>query len=99
LHLIKNYFIKIRKQSDSRLSEYLENIAKLEFAKLGQFSLIEESKTESVFLQLNPKAVKVWNQFDEIYSNESLDSRSKSKLFQNKINVLRLCYQRSNSKR
>lgn len=81
LNLIKNYFIEIRKQSDSRLSEYLENIAKLEFAKLGQFSLIEESKTESVFLQLNPKAVEVWNQFDEIYSNESLDSRSKKQAF------------------
>jgi len=81
LNLIKNYFIEIRKQSDSRLSEYLENIAKLEFAKLGQFSLIEESKTESVFLQLNQKAVDVWNQFDEIYSNESLDSRSKKQAF------------------
>lgn len=81
LNLIKNYFIEIRKQSDSRLSEYLENIAKLEFAKLGQFSLIEESKTESVFLQLNPKAVEVWNQFDEIYSNESLDSRGKKQAF------------------
>lgn len=81
LKLIRDYFIEIRKQSDNRVSVYLEAMLKLEFAELGKFSLIEESETESVFLQLNQDAVTVWNQFDAIYSDEGLDSRQKKQAF------------------
>lgn len=81
LELIKSYFKEVRKQSDNTLSVYLEAMLKLEFEKVGQFALIKESKTESVFLQINEAAVDVWNQFDAIYDNINFNSRQKKQAF------------------
>jgi CRISPR-associated endonuclease/helicase Cas3 len=72
LRLIESYFKEIRKQSDSFNVEYLRNIARLEFHNLGQFSLIEERQTESLFVQINEDAVQVWNEYCTIYNNPDL---------------------------
>lgn len=69
LSLIEAYFQEVRNYSDGRETSFLENIEKLEFASLGQFSLIEEREAESLFVQLNSAAKVIWEQFLEIYNN------------------------------
>jgi len=81
LELIKSYFKEVRKQSDNTLSVYLEAMLKLEFEKVGQFALIKESKTESVFFQINETDVEDWNKFDDIYNNTNFNSRKKKQAF------------------
>ncbi len=56
LRLIDAYFKEVRKHSDSRIDKNLEHIENLAFADLGEFSLIEERRTESIFVQLNEDA-------------------------------------------
>ena len=68
LALIKNYFKEVKKQSDSHLSVYLEGIENFNFKDVGKFSLIEERATDSVFLQLNVEAKKVWDEFTDIFN-------------------------------
>lgn len=70
--LIRRYFIEVRKQSESHVSKYLDAIASLDFKDVGKFSLIEEQKTESVFLQLNIQAKNVWEQYLNIWDRPSL---------------------------
>jgi CRISPR-associated endonuclease/helicase Cas3 len=59
----------------------LELLTNLKFEDLGQFSLIEETKSESVFVQLNQQAVQVWNEFNSIYSSDAFDIREKRSAF------------------
>lgn len=71
LHLIEEYFKEIRKHSDSRIDKNLEHIESLAFADLGEFSLIKERKSESIFVQLNEDAKKVWEEFVQIYTDST----------------------------
>jgi CRISPR-associated endonuclease/helicase Cas3 len=81
LSLIKKYFKEVRAQSDSHLSTYLEDMLKLNFKNVGQFSLIKETNTKSVFLQLNKAAKDIWNEFLSIWTNETLDIFEKKQEF------------------
>lgn len=81
LMLIENYFKEVRKQSDIHVSEYLEGIYLLNFKDVGKFSLIEERKTESVFLQLNVQAKETWGQYLKIWENVSLNIYEKKQEF------------------
>lgn len=81
LTLIQNYFKEVRKQSDSHVSKFLNGIALLNFKDVGEFSLIEERKTESVFLQLNEDAKNVWEQYAAIWQNSVLDIFGKKQEF------------------
>lgn len=71
LQLIDRYFKEVRKQSDETSSSLLDAILGLRFAEVG-LKLIEERKTESVFIQLNEEAKAVWEQYVAIYSQEGL---------------------------
>lgn len=71
LSLIESYFNEIRKHSDSYSSTYLEHIQSLQFYKLGQFSLIEERLTESLFVQINQNAKAIWETYIDIYADIS----------------------------
>lgn len=62
LQLIDRYFKEVRRQSDETSSELLGAILGLQFGQID-LKLIEERKTESVFIQLNSKARQVWNQY------------------------------------
>lgn len=84
LSLIRNYFLEVRKQSDDHLSEHLEQISEFRFKDIGTFSLIEESESESIFLQLNTEAESLWNEYLAIYDNTCLNSFQQKELF-NKI--------------
>ncbi|WP_181305986.1 CRISPR-associated helicase Cas3' [Rufibacter sp. XAAS-G3-1] len=81
LQLIESYFKEVKTQSDNYHSKELEFLTNLQFEDLGNFSLIEETKSESVFIQLNQEAVTAWEKFISIYSNESLDIREKRTAF------------------
>jgi CRISPR-associated endonuclease/helicase Cas3 len=95
LRLINAYFKEVRKQSDSLLVKNLEHIGNLAFKDLGEFSLIEERFTESVFVQVNQTAKQVWEQFKQIYLNQELNifqkrlefGKLKSKFYDYVVNV------------
>jgi CRISPR-associated endonuclease/helicase Cas3 len=95
LQLIEAYFREIRKHSDSRINENLEYIEKLAFASLGQFSLIEERFTESLFVQLNEQAKRIWDQYCQIYCSKDTSvfekrlafGKIKSKFYDFTVNV------------
>jgi CRISPR-associated endonuclease/helicase Cas3 len=80
LQLIKGYFKEVRKQSDRTSSPLLEAILGLRFAEVG-LSLIEERKTESVFIQLNAEAKVVWEKYVALYSQEGLTAWERKSLF------------------
>lgn len=81
LILIQDYFKEVRKQSESHVSKYLTGICKLDFKDVGEFSLIDERKTESVFLQLNIQAKNVWGKYINIWENPLLDIFQKKQEF------------------
>jgi CRISPR-associated endonuclease/helicase Cas3 len=69
--LIERYFIEVRKQSDNTSQPILKAIKNLDFG-LVDFELIENRKTESVFIQLNERAKKIWEKYVEIYSKKDI---------------------------
>ncbi len=81
LSLIKSYFLEIRKQSESHFSKYLDALTKFNFKDVGEFSLIEEREAESVFLQLNKSAKKVWEEYADIWGNPDLNIFEKKQEF------------------
>jgi CRISPR-associated endonuclease/helicase Cas3 len=83
LELIKNYFEEVKNQSDSYHSKFLKSMINLDFKDVGEFSLIEERETKSVFLQLNQQAKAVWEEYHTIYQNPILKSYQKKQLFAN----------------
>lgn len=81
LQLIESYFKEVKVQSDNYHSKELDLLINLKFEDLGSFSLIEETKSESVFVQLNQEAVLVWKEFISIYNNDTLGIREKRTAF------------------
>ena len=71
IQLIEKYFVEVRKQSDNTSQPLLNAIKNLEFAHVD-FELIENRKTESIFVQLNENAKEVWEKYVEIYSKKDL---------------------------
>ncbi len=57
IQLIERYFIEVRKQSDNTSQPLLKAMKNLDFGQVD-FELIENRKTESVFIQLNERAKK-----------------------------------------
>ena len=70
--LIEKYFVQIKKQSENITQTILNAIKNLEFGDVN-LELIEFTKTESVFVQINEHAKNIWNKFVEIYSNTKLN--------------------------
>ncbi len=81
LTLIQDYFKEVRKQSESHVSKYLDGISLLNFKDVGEFSLIEERKSESVYLQLNIEAKDIWNQYVNIWESPILNTYQKKQEF------------------
>jgi len=71
LQLIQAYFKEIRKQSDNKISKELEALQQLKFGDVGQFQFIPYRKMESVYVQLNLTAKKLWEKYCEIYRNQA----------------------------
>ncbi len=77
LQLINDYFLEVKFQTENITSKELTAIEELRFKDIGKFQLIEQRKTELIFIQLNNKAEKVWNKFVSIYSDDSLNQFEK----------------------
>jgi len=80
LKLIEAYFKEVRKQSDKTTNKLLEAMQELNFA-LVDFELIDNRRSESVYIQLNYEAKNIWEQFIQIYSNEDLKPWEKKEKF------------------
>ncbi len=80
LELINRYFIEVRKQSDNTSNELLQAMRQLNFSDVN-LKLIQEIKTESVFIQLNKKAKRIWEQYVSIYSDENTKTWLKEEKF------------------
>lgn len=94
LQLIDRYFKEVRKQANETTSDLLNAILGLRFAEIN-LKLIDERKTESVFIQLSKEAQEVWNQHLRIYNQKELTpwerkaqfAKIKSKFYDFVINV------------
>lgn len=71
IQIIEKYFIEVRKQSENTSQPILTAIKNLDFSQVD-FQLIETRKAESVYIQLNNKAKKIWDKYVDIYSKENL---------------------------
>lgn len=81
LQLIHKYFEQVRNLSIYSENNYLNNLLALNFEETGKFQLIENTKSESIFIGLNKNAKKVWGKFLEIRENDKLDNFEKKKAF------------------
>ena len=81
LELVEAYFREIRRQSDASNNEILEAMAKLEFNKVGEFKVIPDKDTESIFVQLNQDAVAVWNMYVNLVEDPTLTSYERKRRF------------------
>ena len=80
IQLIEKYFIEVRKQSDQTSNKLLTAIKGLSFGQVD-FKLIENRKSESVFVQLNDEAKRVWEKYIEIYDIKSLSPWERKERF------------------
>ncbi|MDO6437058.1 CRISPR-associated helicase Cas3' [Cyclobacterium sp. 1_MG-2023] len=81
LQLIQNYFEQVKDLSVYSENNYLKSLLALNFEETGGFQLIEDTKTESIFISLNENARRVWRKFLEIKENDLLNIYEKKKEF------------------
>lgn len=81
LQLIENYFEQVKDLSDYSDNKLLNSLLNLEFKETGNFQLIEEIKSESIFIALNEKAKETWNAFLDIQVEEGLTSFERKNKF------------------
>jgi CRISPR-associated endonuclease/helicase Cas3 len=81
LELIENYFEQVKDLSVYSENNYLKSLLALNFEETGDFKLIENTKSESVFVGLNEKSKSVWKNFITIKENEELNPFEKKKAF------------------
>jgi CRISPR-associated endonuclease/helicase Cas3 len=81
LQLIQAYFKEVQVQSQALNSELVDELLQLNFEAVGKFNFIEYRKTESLFVQLNPRAKALWEQFIQIYQNKQLSIFEKREQF------------------
>ncbi len=71
IQLIEKYFLEVRKQSDNTSQPLLNAIKNLDFS-LVDFELIENRKTESIYIQLNKRAKTIWEEYIAMCKTENL---------------------------
>lgn len=95
LGLINEYFEEVKDLSVVTDGKYIKSIRNLKFKETGEFKLIDSGPTESVFIGLNEKAIKVWKQYVKLQENKDLNpferknefSKFKSDFYDFVINV------------
>lgn len=80
IQLIEKYFVEVRKQSDNTSQPILNAIKNLEFS-LVDFELIENRKTESIYIQLNERAKEIWEEYLIICHTENLKPWERDAVF------------------
>ena len=90
--LIENYFDEIDNESmgfKTKSRELFENIYKLEFSKIANFKLINDSgKTYPIFIELDNEAKKAWQEYTEIIQKPT-SSEDKFKFLAEKKDIVR----------
>lgn len=81
LELIQKYFEQVKDLSVYSENKFLKNLLALNFEETGYFQLIENTKSESVYISLNEEAKVVWQQFLNIQCNDSLGPYEKKNEF------------------
>ncbi|MDT0645712.1 CRISPR-associated helicase Cas3' [Zunongwangia sp. F260] len=81
LQLIQRYFEQVKDLSVYSENNYLKSLLALNFEETGNFQLIEDTKSESIFIGLNEKAKKAWSKFIAIKEEEKIDVFEKKKAF------------------
>jgi CRISPR-associated endonuclease/helicase Cas3 len=81
LQLIQKYFEQVKDLSVYSENNYLKSLLALNFEETGDFQLIENTKSESVYIGLNKKAEKIWKKFLTIKDNKATDQFEKKKAF------------------
>ncbi|MEH6658125.1 CRISPR-associated helicase Cas3' [Leeuwenhoekiella marinoflava] len=81
LKLIQNYFEQVKDLSVYSENNYLKSLLALNFEETGEFQLIEDTKSESIFIGLNKNARMIWKKFLEIKENDGLNMFEKKKAF------------------
>jgi CRISPR-associated endonuclease/helicase Cas3 len=71
LRLIECYFDEVRMQANETTSDLLNAILGLRFAEID-LKLIAETKSESVFIQLNEDAKNLWEQYVALYNLDGI---------------------------
>jgi len=80
LQLIEKYFFEVKKQSDNTSQPILNAMMSLDFKKVD-FELIENRRTETVFIQINQKSKDIWERYVQIFSNNTLKPWEKESKF------------------
>ncbi len=79
---LANFFYnEIKDMQQNKIPDEFRQTINLEFDKIGKFSLIDEIKTESVYVVINDEAKNLLEQFKNIYTNENIDIFKKKELF------------------
>ena len=81
LQLIQNYFKQVKDLSVYSENKYLKSLLALNFEETGDFKLIENTKSESIFVGLNEDAKQVWEEYVSIQENQNLNSFEKKNAF------------------
>ncbi len=82
IRIVKNYFSEVQKdlaQNDTKA--YWQAMLQLNFGHINHFQLIDDIPHESAFIAINEEARKLWNEFENIYSDENLSPFEKKKKF------------------
>lgn len=81
LQLIQSYFEQVKDLSVYSENNYLKSLLALNFEETGDFQLIEDTNSESVFIGLNEKAKNIWKSFISIKENEEWNIFEKNNAF------------------
>jgi len=83
LGLNNSYFEKIKEgMSNDESNDILNNVKKLEFAKMSDFKLIKNEPCKvDVFVELDKEAKKIWQEYREIISNDKLKGLERKRKF------------------
>lgn len=81
LQIITEYFKQIQDLSNYSDKKLINDLLSLNFDQVGKFKLIEEVKSESMFVALDDNAKDVWKEFVRINEAKDLSDLDKRKLF------------------
>lgn len=81
LELIQYYFEQVKDLSIYSENKFLKSLLALNFEETGNFQLIEDTKSESIFIGLNDEAKEIWRQFIQIKENFDLNPFEKKRQF------------------
>ncbi len=83
LELTNKYFEKVKEGlSNDKAKDILSNVECLRFNELSEFKLIEKDYPQiDIFIELDENAQKVWNEYENIRSDENLTGLEKRNAF------------------